>query len=263
MAGLRRVMSQYPLTSFVVVAYALSWWTVPFANGAILPYGPFVAAVIVLSVNRGKAGLSDLFRRMTSWRGGWVWLLIAPGLVILYLMLAFAANLLLGGTVARTPQWSGVGQSLIGLILLGGMWEEPGWTGFALPLLQDRNAGRPYGLLKATLTMGVIRAGWHLPLLVSGAIPWFDVVFLSMAVQLLIAWLHNRTGGSVLLPMLFHLTSNFVGGAIMMSVFSGSDRDRYYLLFIAFALLLGIVLNLPRRWSMGRRDTETPLQARV
>ena len=186
-----------------------------------------------------------------------MWLLFAPGLVILYLALAFAVNLLLGGTISQTSHLSSFGPTLLSLILLGGMWEEPGWTGFALPLLQDRNASRPFGLLKASLTMGFIRAGWHLPLMVSGAVPWFDVVFLSMAIQFLISWLHNRSGGSVLPPMLLHLTSNVVGGGIMISLFSGSDRDRYYVLFIAIAWLLALALNLPRRWSMGRRETDT------
>jgi uncharacterized protein len=257
LAVLRRAVSKHPLTWFVVTAYALSWWSIPFANGAILPYGPFVAAVLVLSITKGRSGLVELLRRMTSWRGGWLWLLIAPGLVILYLALAFAINLLLGGTISQTSHLSSFGQSLLGLLLLGGMWEEPGWSGFALPLLQDRNGSRPYGLLKASLIMGFIRAGWHLPLVVSGSIPWFDAVFLSMAFQFLISWLHNRTGGSVLTPMLFHLTSNVVGGGIMISLFSGSDRDRYYVLFVAIAWMLALAVSLPRQWSMGRLDSRT------
>jgi hypothetical protein len=135
------------------------------------------------------------------------------------------------------------------------MWEEPGWTGFALPLLQDRNAARPYGLLKASLLMGAIRAGWHLPLMVSGAIPWFDVVFFSFAFQFLITWLFNSTGESVLIPMLFHLTSNVVGGGIMLPLFTGIDHSRYYILFVTMAWLPALVLNGPRKWSMGRPES--------
>ena len=255
MAALRKALSNHPLTSFVVAAYILSWWSVPFANGAIIPYGPFIAALLVLSLTKGRAGLSELFRKMTSCPAGWMWLVIAPGLVVLYLGLAFVVNLVLGGTISQTSLLGSFGPTLLSLVLLGGMWEEPGWTGFALPLLQDRNASRPFGLLEASLTMGVIRAVWHLPLMVSGAIPWFDVLFYSMAVQFLISWLHNRSGGSVLPPMLFHLTSNVVGGGIMISLFSGSDRDLFYGLFVAIACLLAVVLNLPGRWSMGRRAT--------
>jgi len=48
--------------------------------------------------------------------------------------------------------------------LPGGMWEEPGWSGFALPRLQERYTGRRLGLLEASLMLGALRAAWHIPL---------------------------------------------------------------------------------------------------
>jgi membrane protease YdiL (CAAX protease family) len=254
MDALRNTVTKYPLTSFVASAYALSWWSVPFTDGAILPHGPFIAALLVLALTRGRAGIRELFRRMTSWQGGWIWLLIAPGLVLLYLLLAFSLNLALGGTVSDTDHLGSIGATILTLILLGGWWEEPGWTGFALPLLQDRRSGRPFGLLQASLIMGLIRAGWHLPLVISGAIPWFDALLFSIAFQFLITWLFNRTGGSVLIPMLFHLTSNVVGGAVVVPLFSGTDQDRFYILFVVVAWILAFLLNGRGRWSMGALD---------
>lgn len=255
MDSLRRTVTAHPLTWFVVLAYALSWWVIPFANGGILPYGPFIAAVFLIGLMKGRVGLRELLRRMTSWQGGLIWLLIAPGLVVLYLALAFLVNAVLGGNVSQTSHLASFGPTLLSLVLLGGLWEEPGWTGFALPLLQERNTGRPLGLLRASVIMGFIRAGWHLPLMISGAIPWFDVFFFSMAFQFMISWLSNRTGGSVLIPMLFHLTSNVVGGGIVLPLFSGLDRDRYYALLVALAWIPALLLNRPRNWSMGQRET--------
>lgn len=249
---MRRVINAHPLTCFVIAAYALSWWSVPFAGGAIIPYGPFIAAIIIIAVTKGTSGLRELLHRMTSWQGGLIWLIIAPGLVVLYLAAAFGLNLLLGAAVSHTSHLNSFASTVVTLVLLGGMWEEPGWTGFALPLLQDRYGSRRFGLLKASIIMGLIRAGWHLPLMISGAIPWFDVLFFSMAVQFLITWLFNRTGGSVLIPMLFHLTSNVVGGALMTPLFTGGDRDLFYILFVAIAWLPAFFLNRPRKWSMGR-----------
>jgi hypothetical protein len=254
MSALRQIIVRYPITSFVVAAYAFSWWSVPFADGAIIPHGPFLAAVLILALTRGRPGLNDMFRRMTSWKGGWIWLVIAPGLVVFYLLVAFGLNLALGGMVSDTEHLNSFLPTLLTLVLLGGWWEEPGWTGFALPLLQNRYSGRPFGLLQASLVLGLIRAGWHLPLMVSGAIPWYDVVFFSMAFQFLITWLFNRTGGSVLIPMLFHLTSNVVGGGIMVPLFTGNDHDRFYVLFIVIAWLLALALTRSRRWSMGYRE---------
>jgi lipid-A-disaccharide synthase-like uncharacterized protein len=247
-------MTSHPLTWFVPLAYALSWWSIPFAAGGILPYGPFLAALLILAITKGRSGLKELFRRMTSWQGGPIWLLIAPGLVLAYLALAFVLNLLAGGNVSSTSHLTTFGPTFLTLVLLGGVWEEPGWTGFALPLLQDRNLNRPLGLLRASLIMGLIRAGWHLPLMLSGAIPWYDVLFFSMAFQFLVSWLSNRTAGSILIPMLFHLTSNVVGGGIMLPLFTGLDHDRYYVLFVVSAWIPALLLNRPRQWSMGRRE---------
>ncbi len=254
MSALRSTATKYPLICFVVAAYALSWWSIPFAAGGIIPQGPFLAALLVLGLTRGRAGIRELFRRMTSWQGGWIWLLIAPGLVLLYLLPAFGLNLALGGTVSDTEHIGSLGPTILMLILLGGWWEEPGWTGFALPLLQDRRSGRPFGLLQASLIVGLIRAGWHLPLVISGAIPWFDALLFSIAFQFLITWLFNRTGGSVLIPMLFHLTSNVVGGAIVVPLFSGMDQDRFYILFVVIAWIPALLLNWRGRWSMGSLD---------
>lgn len=251
---LRRAFSEHPLTVFVIIAYALSWWSIPFANGGLLPHGPFLSAIIILAMTRGKSDVGKFFRQMISWRGGWYWFLIGPGLVIAYLSLAFVINLLLGASVTETSHFRSLTPTVIMLVLLGGMWEEPGWTGYALPLLQNRYVNRPYGLLLASLHLGVIRAVWHLPLVIYGAIPWYDMVFFAMAFQFLITWLYNRTGGSVLIVMLFHLTSNVVGGGIMVPLFSGADYTRFYVLFIAMAWLLASILSQLNNWSMGHQQ---------
>lgn len=251
------------LVWFVGLAYLLSWWSAPFADGALIPYGPTLAALIMIAATKGRPGLAELGRRLTSWEDGGRWLLLAPGLVIVYLSLAFGASVLLGVEISSTAHLGAAGGTILTLLLLGGWWEEPGWSGYALPLLQDRHAGRPFGLLKASLTMGLIRSGWHLPLVVSGHIPWYDAVIFSFAFQFLVSWLFNRTGGSVLPPMLFHLTSNVVGGALILPMFVGADFDRYYLLFIACACMLAIALNAPQGWSMGRRNAPTGCEEAV
>ena len=47
--------------------------------------------------------------------------------------------------------------------------QPAGWTGYALPTLQERLASRP---LAASLILGALRSVWHLPLVISGAVPW-------------------------------------------------------------------------------------------
>src|SRR5262245_27108894 len=96
--GLRRLLGRYPLTTFFVLTYALSWWSIPF--GGQIPHGPALAAVVVLAVTEGRRGLSDLWRQFTRWRVGWYWYLAAPGIVVGYHLVALVLNLLRGATLA-------------------------------------------------------------------------------------------------------------------------------------------------------------------
>jgi membrane protease YdiL (CAAX protease family) len=88
----------------------------------------------------------------------------------------------------RLPAYLG---TFLLVVTIGGGFEEPGWRGFALPRLQARHTP-----LKATLILGLVWGGWHLPLYGLGAVgPLLFVFFYT--------WLYNRTG-SVLLCILLH-----------------------------------------------------------
>src|SRR5262245_34249203 len=102
MNAMRKVVNAHPLIWFVGFAYLFSWWSVPFANGAIIPYGPSIAAVLIIALTKGRPGLVELWRRLSSCPGGFAWLLIGPGLVIVYLACAFGLNVLLGAHVTNS-----------------------------------------------------------------------------------------------------------------------------------------------------------------
>lgn len=86
MNTLSSFVKQNRLVSFVVLAYALSWW-VPLLNVEDLPpvaaFGPFLTALIVLGLTEGRSGVKTLLGRMVRWRVGLQWYLIALGLPIL------------------------------------------------------------------------------------------------------------------------------------------------------------------------------------
>lgn len=125
------------------------------------------------------------------------------------------------------------------MILIGGMLEEPGWTGYALPQLLDRFKALRYGTLIATLLMAAIRIGWHVPLMLNGHVSWVDIP-LMLTAQFVIVWLFNRTGGSVLAIMLLHLMNNTFSGEFVNQFFTGADAARHAWLLAGVWSLLAI-----------------------
>jgi hypothetical protein len=239
MLKIRHVITRRRLALFFLLAIVLSWWSIPFAEGALLPYGPAVAALIVLAVGWDRHGLGLLGQRLSHWRAGW-WYLIGPTIIVGYQGIAFVINLLLGATIAVLPRLPSI-ETAVQLFLLGGLWEEIGWTGYALPTLRLEFSSHPKGSLIAVLVMGVLRAIWHLPLFLAGTIFWFDILAFEMGFQMIIAWIFFKSGGSLPAVMAFHFASN-IAGVVMSPVFAGPARTNYYAIFMALALLVGLVL---------------------
>lgn len=240
---------KYEFPMFLLLTYALSWWSAPFANGGIIPHGPAFAAVIVIALTSGRQGLRAFWSRLTQFRAGW-WYLVGPAIIAAYLLAAFAVNLLLGATAAN-PFPIPSAATLIILLLMGGLWEEPGWTGYALPKLQERFVPHAYGTIAATLVMGLVRSIWHLPLVVYGGVAWYDAAFFSLAFQIMITWLYNRSNGSVPAVMVFHYASNVLAGSVMLSAFSGAEKATYYVLFVVFACLIALVIAWQTNMRLG------------
>jgi hypothetical protein len=252
MVRIRHIVERRGLALFFLLAIILSWWSIPFANGALLPYGPAVAAGIVLALRRDRHGLGVLGQRLSHWRAGW-WYLIGSTIIVGYQGIAFGINLLLGATIAVLPRLPST-ETAIQLFLLGGLWEEIGWTGYALPTLRLEFSSHPRGTLIAVLVMGVLRAIWHLPLFLAGTIFWFDILAFEMGFQMIIAWIFLKSGGSLPAVMVFHFTSNLVG-LVMSPVFTGAARTNYYALFMTLALLVGLVLIQFTSRGVLRRGT--------
>jgi membrane protease YdiL (CAAX protease family) len=220
-------LRRYPLFGFFLLAYSVTWLEefvlltllgLPSALViSLAPVGPTCAAVIVICLIDGRPGLRRLLRRMTLWRVGTQWYLIALlGIPLVYLL----ATLVLPGSLASfrpmAPlRW--VGEYLVvfvaGGIIGGPLFEEPGWRGFALPRLQAN-----LGPLGGTLLLGGLWSLWHLPQYFvpdwananGGLHPSSIAVFILtvMAITTILTWVFNHTQGSLLLAMLVHSSVN-------------------------------------------------------
>ena len=231
--------TEYELPLFLLLTYVLSWWSAPLMMGQIIPYGPAMAAHIVLGITTGRKGLGELWRRVTNWRIPFVWFIAGPAVILGYHAVGFVISLLLGLQVASLPHISS--GTFLELLLLGSLWAEPGWSGYLLPKMRERFGNHPNGLLLAALVTGVFRGVWHLPLFLYGHIPWFDIFVFNFAFQLLIAWVFYRSGGSVMAVMLLHFASNLMG-AFTYPIFAGVAHTMYTALFMAMAYLAALII---------------------
>jgi membrane protease YdiL (CAAX protease family) len=216
----RQFVNNHPMVTFVPMAYALSWMTIPFLGDPI-GTGPFLAAVIVLSLTEGWPGVRSLGRQMIQWRVNWRWYALAVLLPIVTAGLSSVIAVVLGAdtpTAGQLATWTEIPVTLLIVLLipLTGPWEEPGFRGFSLTRLT-----RTYSVLTAALVIGAIHVFWHTPLFLNGSIPASDVVWI-VAASIVFAFLVIRSGGSVLLAMVMHATNNAVSDYVSI-LFSGGD----------------------------------------
>jgi hypothetical protein len=161
-------------------------------------------------------------------------------------------NLLIGAQIAAPIDWTIPFKVLPMMLLLSGMWEEPGWMGFGLPHLYARVGPSVAGAFTATLIMAVVRTGWHLPLMLGGSIYWTEILGI-LAFQIVFTWLFNRSGGVVLVVMLCHLLNNIVSGAFVGQWFTGADWVSEAWLRAGLSSLLALGLLLLAGLSLGRK----------
>ena len=239
---------KHQLPLFFILTYLLSWWSVPFLKGGLVPHGPAFAAAVVISITAGKQGLREFWQRLKNMGKGWAYI-VGPAIILGYQGTAYVINLLLGATVVVSPHFPAFGVWLV-LLFAGGLWEEIGWSSYALPKLQEHFSSCQSGPFIAALVLGIFRAIWHLPLFMYGTLYWFDILIFEVAIQVIIAWLFTRSGGSVLVIMIFHFISNIVGAATS-SVFNGVERMNYYALFMGLAFLIALVIAWKSQFRLG------------
>ena len=257
---------RYPLISFFVLAYALSWWpailyALDLARQPIVGFGPFLAALVRLALTHGKSGVVGLLRRMVRWRVGLRWYAAALLLPVTISLTAAVLNVLLGAQAPSPVElggWTSLFSTIFILLLipgLGGAWEEPGWRGYALPRLQTGRSA-----LFASLFLGVLVVVWHLLLFMVGEIHSSDAVFI-MGFVIVFNWVFNNANGSVLIIMLMHAMNNTISGSFISPMFSGADSVRdswlYAALWCAVAIVV-VVVTGPKHLSRTHHKQEEP-----
>jgi uncharacterized protein len=271
MSYLGSLIRRYPLSTFFVLAFALSWWSwilysFDLAPNPIIGFGPFLAALVVLALTEGRSGVGRLLRRMVRWRVGLQWYAVALLLPIVVTLAAAVLNVFVLGAerTSFAAELGGLSSFLTMFFLwllipgLAGTWEEPGFRGYALPRLQ---VGR--SALLASLILGVLWALWHLPFVATGEDIWIDAFLFPIIWSPVYAWLFNNASGSVLIVMLFHNMNNSFSSGFVGQMFSGADSVNQAWLRLALWCVVAIVVVVvygPQQLSRKHRKQEEPVQ---
>jgi membrane protease YdiL (CAAX protease family) len=211
------------LTAFVLCAYGFTWtcWlpVVAEAKGWIElrgqtevlstlgQFGPFVAAFLCAAF-QGKLAARDVIARFVRWRVSPVCYVFA----LFFPPVAYAIAIILHAMPESPPirfsqadMFEVLPHFLITLLIGGPLGEEPGWRGYALPMLHGW-----LGSFGASLILAIIWACWHLPLWWVADVPCSFPVYVLCMIPLtyLFTWLAERSGGSLLLALLFHASLN-------------------------------------------------------
>jgi membrane protease YdiL (CAAX protease family) len=240
MTTIRAFINRHQVLSYFVLTFAISWggfllvgapgiltgtsWqSDPQFQVAVLAMlvGPPVAGILLTVLISGKAGLHELLSRLLRWRVGSSWyalaLLIAPILEMTVLLVLSRISPVFLPSIITTDNKAALLVAGIAVGLVGGLVEELGWTGFAIPRLRLR-----YSIFTTGLIVGILWGAWHLLQMwwVGGtsaeAIPlalFLPLYFLSSIAQLtayrvLMVWIYDRTE-SLLVAILMHASYIF------------------------------------------------------
>jgi uncharacterized protein len=270
------LVRRHPLIAFFVLAYALAWIiesplvflrdTITDAQGQVLyilsANVVSVVAIVLTAIVLGRGTLRKLLARLLIWRVNPLW----------YLGVVLGPVALVGGTIALNtllgrPALSLGIPSMLGLVIMlafmifpgSALGEEIGWRGYALPRLQTQMSA-----LSASLILAPIWALWHLPLWLTGApgrtpLIYAGFVVSAFGLSVILTWVYNSTGGSLLLVVLLHATINLPITLLYDAL--GSQVTVPVLLYFGLTVVAAVVVVIvagPKHLSRKHRKQEEP-----
>lgn len=257
----RAFITRHPLLTYFALVFSISWGGILIAVSSsgipanaeqsamllVLAYvamltGPAVAGILLTGILDGRAGLRAFGFRLLKWRVGMRWyavalltapLLIAATLSVLSLISPeFIPRLFTENDKVFLFQFSLVAGLMVGI------FEELGWTGFAVPKMRLH-----HGVLKTGLILGFIVGVWNFPVVygvstatsTNGSLPMAifmpAVLFTWLpAYRVFMVWGYDRTG-SLFVAMLMHVSLIAFWRIFTPLTLTGVSLVVYYLVF--------------------------------
>ena len=218
---------------FGVIA-ALAWIVGSLQMKSMMPPGGGLSMAAIMLINfpiallpafvfsralSGRAAFRKYLGTLIKPRGTLLWYLVALfTFPIIHLLGLLITNLLRAEAVETqsfSPEliWIAIITFLSVFFFTGGINEEGGWRGFALPRLQSRVSP-----ILAALVIWIFHVIWELNgdvfmnLFMGGQVSWpvLSRLLWMPSWTILFIWIYNRTRGSILAPAIFHASMNMM-----------------------------------------------------
>jgi CAAX protease family protein len=210
--------------------------------------GPSIVGIVLTAVLFGRAGLREFLARLLMWRVGVKWyavaLLTAPLLMMATLLALSSWSRAFVPGLFTSDQKAALVLVSLAVGLSAGIFEELGWTGFAIPEVRRRCS-----LVAAGLIVGVWWSAWHLfpnlwslraasgdlatPVYLAATAIGVFVGYLT-AFRVLMVWVYDHTH-SVFVAMLMH--ASFTASLLMLNPLGLSGAN---LVTYSFALAAAV-----------------------
>ena len=264
MTTIKTFIKEHPVLTYYILTFVISWGGV-YILGApygmpttseqftkvwpivFIPYflGPSMAGLLLTGLVHGRAGFRELLSRMLKWRVTFRWyavaLLTAPLVITpILLLLSLTSPVFLPDIFTSANKVSLIVSGILIGLIFGGILEELGWTGFAIPRLR-----RNYSVLTTGLIVGLLWGVWHLfpgfwgsgdasgvfsPLLFFPPSLFFMGVL--PAYRVLMVWVFDRTGSQFVI-MLMHMSITASTLFILSPAARGVQLMIYYVVLTA------------------------------
>lgn len=215
--------------------------------------GPIVSSLLLIGITHGKEGFRDLITRFLTWKVKIQWyavaFLLAPvtGFVTLYVLVPFSENYLPAIVTSNDK----IGLLAMGLLigLSAGIFEEIGWTGFAIPELRKK-----HDIFTTGLVVGIVWGIWHYITAYWGAgngqgefvfnlfLPMMTFYILVLpAYRIIMVWVYDKTN-SLLVAILMH--ASLTGNVIYLLLSPDLTELALTAWYILFAVALWLIIGL-------------------
>ena len=248
------------VSALILILYARKIYKVEDLAVAVIIFSiiAIFPAWVLSSAYAKTPGIRKLFSTLLKPRGPLLWYLVVflifPGIPLLGMgitrLFGGEAQFYLADMAFQDAAFLLLLEFTHVFLMTGGINEESGWRGFALPRLQSR-----YPVIVAGLIVGFFWSMWHLPIDIGNGVPvaWIleNRLFWTPLFGIVMTWLYNSTNGSLLAPALFHSAMNAFGNNFSITPVGN-------ILFIGLTIYT-IVSN--RMWEKLPRDHPAIYQA--